>query len=291
MNTKTNNHRKLLLSRVYGIRRFIGTYFLVGFSARLHPNGFPFWEVVVSDLTDTLTVYCLDESCILGDLQPQSLVHIEASLDQSASAAFYRCKGISPTSANRVTLSSITQLPRALCAVPDALEQLKALIDSIKHQALSAFVTDVILSQTTAIPYITCPASLKHHHNFKSGLLVHSVEVANRISKDSTLTDEQRDVGVVSALLHDIGKTQTMTADLKRTAIGDLIDHDDLTLELCGPALSKLERVHSNLANQLRHAWTCESPGSRYGYKAKTLVAKRLRFFDNQSANLTKEIN
>jgi 3'-5' exoribonuclease len=291
MKNKSRFDSPVLVKDIYQLKRFKGCYYLVGFSARMHARGFPFWEIVISDSSGTLSLYCLDQSCIFGGLQPQSLVHVEGGLDQSGTAAFFRCKAIFPSENNNFTLRSVSQLPSKLCSYPESLNGLVKLIASIKNESLRQFINDVILSPSIAISYITCPASLRYHHNYRSGLLVHSVEVANSTSNDNSLSDEQKDIAIVSALLHDIGKTQTLTADLQRTAKGQLIDHDDLTLELCGEALAKLDESHSYIANQLRHAWTCKSPGARYGFKAKTKVAKRLMQCDRQSANLINAIN
>ena len=70
---------------------------------------------------------------------------------------------------------------------------------------------------------------------------------------------------MVAALLHDVGKTKTLTPDMTRTAIGRLVDHSQLTLELCAEPLRKLECRAPGIAYHLRHAWTCYSPGARFG--------------------------
>lgn len=75
-----------------------------------------------------------------------------------------------------------------------------------------------------------------------------------------------------------------MTADMQRTDIGTLVDHDDLTLEICAPALSKLSAIDATIANELRHAWTCSSHNARYGFKPKTIIAQKLQDYDCSSA-------
>lgn len=92
------------------------------------------------------------------------------------------------------------------------------------------------------------------------------------------------DIAVTAALLHDIGKAQTFSDNLSRTAIGSLAVHDALTLEICAKPLAKLSEVHPHIANQLRHAWTCASPNARYGFTPETRVAKQLQIADRRNS-------
>lgn len=93
---------------------------------------------------------------------------------------------------------------------PIPLEELKARLDS--H--LSSFKDKDVEKVTKAVishfyeRYITYPGAVKVHHEFGSGILHHSLfmaDVADAISKIYTQVD--RDILVAGALLHDIGKT------------------------------------------------------------------------------------
>jgi HD superfamily phosphodiesterase len=65
---------------------------------------------------------------------------------------------------------------------------------------------------------------------------VHCLEVASRFAHDDDLQVIERELGIVASLLHDIGKTQTLTPNQNRSDLGVLIDH-----------------------NHLRHVWTWAS--------------------------------
>ena len=76
--------------------------------------------------------------------------------------------------------------------------------------------------------YITYPGAVKVHHEFGSGILHHSLfmaEVADAISKIYTQVD--RDILVAGALLHDIGKTIEYENPIApvQTAEGKLCGH------------------------------------------------------------------
>jgi hypothetical protein len=85
------------------------------------------------------------------------------------------------------------------------------------------------------------PASVAHHHAFQGGLLVHSVEVAWRVFRES-LSAEDKALAVAAALLHDVGKTRTYTHDGRRTPLGEQMEHEALTLEILAIHLARLDR-------------------------------------------------
>lgn len=266
------------------LNRFCGTYYLVGFVAKVHNNELEYWEITLSDSSNTIKAYCVEPSCIVGKLKPESLVHFEGRLEQGSNGIYIRCKMIMPVSDEHPLFKRFEQLPSALCQFPNVVSQLVGMVNGLQTQALREFLNDVLLQPDVGINFITCPASLNYHHNYPSGLIEHSIEVASKFARDESLSQLDRDIGVVAALCHDIAKTQTLTSSMQRTEIGVLVDHDDLTLEICAPGLKKLEATHSVLANQLRHAWTCASPNARYGFKAQTQVAKLLQRYDHSSA-------
>lgn len=93
---------------------------------------------------------------------------------------------------------------------PIPLETLKAKLDAY----LNSFTDKDVEKVTRAVishfydKYITYPGAVKVHHEFGSGILHHSLfmaDVADAIAKIYTQVD--RDILVAGALLHDIGKT------------------------------------------------------------------------------------
>ncbi|MGQ8367453.1 HDIG domain-containing metalloprotein [Glaciecola sp. 1036] len=281
----TTANRLTRLQDMFNVNRFIGQFYLVGFVTKVDIHGKPYVQITLSDATANAQLYCIDQACIYGDIQPESYVDIEAQCISASKMPYFRCKFIQPCDLSTRRISNIYKLPVARCAYPHVLAQFIELVESITTPALSDFLSNVLLNNELGFKFIQCPASLNHHHNYRSGLLVHSVEVAKQVANDKTLNKEERELGIIAALLHDIGKTQTFTADMTRSDLGYLVDHSELTLELCAPALNVLSKAHLGYANQLRHAWTCASPNARYGFKAKTKVAQLLQHYDASSAN------
>ena len=271
-----------MLSEIYNFYRFKGRYFLSGFVQKLDKQGEPFVKITVSDSTDTANLYCRDQSCIKGDLAPESFVNIEVQLDCSGNKPYFRLKFIELCEANRP--KSMKQLPLSRCMYPSALFDLFNLVESIESLELKQFVDDVLCIENIGVRFIQCPASVKHHHNYYGGLLVHSLEVAKLVAANENLSWQDRDLAIVAAIFHDIGKTLTLSPSLHLTDIGLLVAHDQLTLEICSGALTHLQLKNADCAMQLRHAWTCEVSSAKHSYKAKTKVARALKKADGISA-------
>ena len=93
---------------------------------------------------------------------------------------------------------------------PIPLEELKARLDKYLHSFKDKDVekvTNAVISHFYD-KYVTYPGAVKVHHEFGSGILHHSLfmaDVADAIAKIYTQVD--RDILVAGALLHDIGKT------------------------------------------------------------------------------------
>lgn len=113
---------------------------------------------------------------------------------------------------------------------PIPLEELKTRLDkylnSFKDKDVEK-ITKAVISHFYE-RYITYPGAVKVHHEFGSGILHHSLfmaDVADAIAKIYTQVD--RDILVAGALLHDIGKTIEYENPIApiQTAEGKLCGH------------------------------------------------------------------
>jgi 3'-5' exoribonuclease len=259
-----------------------GNYYLIGFAARLNDYQNPFWEIKLADGTSSLDVFCFKEESYFEKLKPETIFYFMLNKSTSATAEYWEC-----TFADNAKVDGrMLCLPPITWAVnPLHLTRLARLIDMIQSNDLRTFLFEVLSVRDTVKRFLTCPASLQHHHNYSGGLLDHCLEVAESLAWNSNLSNAERQQGIVAGLVHDIGKIMTMTADMKRTRLGTLTDHDALTLFICANQLKTLETKNKKHAELLIHAWTCNSPKSRYGHKPYTNVAKALQIADKNSAS------
>ncbi len=148
------------------------------------------------------------------------------------------------------------KLPNHICSAPGYLCKLIKIRESITTPALCSFLDTLFSDINIASCFIPLPASVRHHHSISGGLLVHSVECAETAANQDYKSDTDRDITVVAALLHDIGKVRSYTTNLKTTQLGRMVAHDHLTLEVCATALRELDKSWPDGANTLRHIWT-----------------------------------
>jgi len=131
--------------------------------------------------------------------------------------------------------------------------RLRTLIAWMPDEKLKGFIVRVLNDKEIAQAFLESPASLNHHHAFLGGLLVHSVDVAWQIFNSYRIPSQERYLGTVVGLFHDLGKTRTLSNDMRRTELGVLVGHDQLTLEILSPYLKWLDDEDEKLSVALRN--------------------------------------
>ena len=177
----------------------------------------------------------------------------------------------------------IRLIPRSLCPLPWLMPFLEALLGQLKTLALRQFLGDVLADDAIAFPFVSCPASLSYHHNYPGGLLRHSFECVQMVERYKEFASVKKELGMVAALFHDIGKVLTMTPQMRLTSLGRSIDHDKLTLEVLAPFLRRLDQDWPEGASELRYLMTWR-PGRRDPGIPKTPLANAVLAADRVSA-------
>jgi len=175
-------------------------------------------------------------------------------------------------------------LPSTECPVPKELAEFASMVLNLQHDGLRQLLIETFSQEQIALPFLKAPASLRYHHNFQGGLLVHSMECARIIRDLSIFSQQDRELGIAVALLHDLGKIKTIGIDFSRPELGKAIDHEAITLELCAPALAKLDVSDPEIGINLRHILTCRSV-KRWGREARHPIAHALQLADRISAD------
>ncbi|WP_417582566.1 TraI domain-containing protein [Nitrincola sp.] len=188
-----------------------------------------------------------------------------------------------------MSLPCLYTLPRDLCPLPDTSNQLVHAVVGLQTKPLQHFVKLVLERRDRLQAFTQFPASQNDHHAYPGGLLEHSLSVAGNVVSMIQLNEpempiEMQEAGFIAGLLHDIGKTTTYRNGSYQQPIVSLMDHDQLTLELCSVGLAYLDRVLPNIATVLRNIWTCMSPRTRCGNSSMTTLARYLRDAGGQSA-------
>ncbi len=142
---------------------------------------------------------------------------------------------------------------------PHALLRLLALIARLQDKRLKQMLTDLFKQIDIAKPFVTLPASYNHHHSIPGGLLLHSVECAEWLEQiaHETLPKAEAELTIIAALLHDLGKIETMS----HPNSGLLVSHEVLSLTLLEPFLCQMQSNWKQGANALRQmlSWPMDS--------------------------------
>ena len=184
----------------------IGQLLVVSANKGTTDKGLSYLNVTFQDKSGTIEAKkwdATDED--LRVLVPGSVVVVDGLVNLYKNQPQLKIVGVSKvTRPEEVVMSNFARVS------PIPLEELKTRLEA----KLSSFKDKDVEKVTKAVishfydKYITYPGAVKVHHEFGSGILHHSLfmaDVADAIAKIYTQVD--RDILVAGALLHDIGKT------------------------------------------------------------------------------------
>lgn len=146
-------------------------------------------------------------------------------------------------------LSYLNQLFNEAEEVSDLIRLLQ-FIDRLHDLHIKQLLIELFQDPKVVLPFITMPASHKHHHSYPGGLLSHSIECAEWLESIaySALETSEAELTLVAALLHDLGKIETMNTHNSR----QLVPHETLSLLLVEPAILKMQEKWQQGADTLR---------------------------------------
>lgn len=177
-------------------------------------------------------------------------------------------------------------LPETACAIPGVVAQTTQLVEGIKNPALRRFVTDALLQPIARTTYWRIPASRLYHHAGTGGLAQHCLGIATMVATASGLTDEDRDLGIAFALVHDYGK---LDCTPQRADAMSHSHHEKVGLQLLAPLLERLIREDRDAGLKMR-----ELPGGDRVPRTSPYpnsIGRVVRAFDQLSCEANKRSN
>jgi 3'-5' exoribonuclease len=166
--------------------------------------------------------------------------------------------------------------------------RLESLTQQIHTRALNSFLHDVLADDNLVRDFLQLPASYRHHHAWPGGLLVHSLECAEMVAAVPGFRGAERELGIVAALLHDIGKVRTQGDKPLRWQQRLLLHHELFTFEVLASHLSRLDRRWPEGGMALRYLLSWKTGINRASIPAMTM-AELIQSADRISAGLDRD--
>lgn len=169
--------------------------------------------------------------------------------------------------------------------------ELRELLKTIEMSPLAELV-GVFLGSEFYYDFCQAPAAQRYHHNYSGGLLEHSLGVSRIVLKIAELHPEvDRDLLLVGALFHDLGKVQEMTMDevINYSDEGKLLGHIVLGIRILEQLMERAQTgqvvknklLHMIASHHGRYEW--QSPK-----KPMFLEAQILHLADMMDAEIWK---
>ncbi|MGK2906046.1 MAG: 3'-5' exoribonuclease YhaM family protein [Desulfuromonadales bacterium] len=182
-------------------------------------------------------------------------------------------------------------LPVSMRPVAEMVIDLRSVVEGLVDPDLRSLMQAFLSDESFMAGYTRAPAAKAMHHVYLGGLLEHSLAVAvlaNDISQ--RYPDLNRDLLVVGALLHDVGKVAELRYErsFEYTDAGKLLGHIVIGVELVEEKLRSLQDFPQELAVHLKHLLLSHHGQYEYGSpkRPKTLEAVILNFLDDLDSKI-----
>jgi 3'-5' exoribonuclease len=183
-------------------------------------------------------------------------------------------------------------IPSSTIPPEDLLEELEAICRrELSLPAWKKLCRKVLRDEQVKARLLAAPAAKSIHHAYRGGLLEHTLQVARICLAMSDLYDDlDRDILLVAAVLHDLGKAWELEAGVAReyTDQGQLLGHIVIGLQVLEPFLSAVKELPQELILHLKHLVVSHHGEYLFGSpkRPKTREALLLHFADNLDAKM-----
>ena len=284
---------KTLLSPALGDLRdgdeFEGFYVVRESSFQTAVNGKNYIRMTIGDATAGLMANLWDANRDLFQLCPAgSIIKVQGVAETYKGKSQVRLVRFRPAHESEVDLDSF--LPRSK-QDPDAMRnELLALVDSLGDKDYKALAEAFFLDKPLLDKFCRAPAARDVHHAYLGGLLEHTLNIARMADAFSAKARVNRDLLLLGALLHDVGKTEELAAKycIEYTTRGKMLGHLFIGAEMAAQRAAEVPGFPYEKLNLIQHLIL--SHHGRYEYGSPVLPkvpeAFALHHLDNLDAKV-----
>ncbi|MDR1478047.1 MAG: HD domain-containing protein [Planctomycetaceae bacterium] len=176
--------------------------------------------------------------------------------------------------------------------------RLHELLRTIANPSLRDLVDCFLADDEFMGKFCSVPAGIKLHHAYHGGLLEHTTQMMETALQLAVLYPQlNRDLLLIGAFLHDIGKTAELTfgGDMHYTDAGQMLGHSVLGVEILLNKITETEKLNGEqfdpqIAMLLKH-FLISHHGEYQNQSAKlpmTLEAQTLHFIDSIDSKIAE---
>lgn len=176
-------------------------------------------------------------------------------------------------------------LPATDRDVDKMFDRLRALTDTIADRGLRALMASFWADDALVCAFKRAPAAKMMHHAYLGGLVEHTLSMALLADKVAGhYSGVDRDMLIVGAALHDIGKIRELSYDVNidYTDEGRLLSHISIGLEIVNAKIEALGELPVQQAALIKHMIVSHHGAREFGSPEppKTIEAVLLNYID-----------
>lgn len=256
----------------------VGTYAVEEKQLRTAKNGKPFLTLKLRDKTGSVTARLWDNAAEAAQsLAGHRVLRVQGRSELFRDELQIHLQTVQPVSENEVNPSDF--LPVCPRDEKDLWREFSGLLQGLtakpQRELVQCFLADKSLMQR----FRKAPGAKSVHHAYLGGLLEHTVGVMRL----ATLIADQyprldRDLLLLGAFLHDIGKVDEYTYDLviDYSDVGRLVGHMVLGVEILNAKLTACKDFPAETAMVLKHLILSHHGETEYGAVQKPMTREAL---------------
>ncbi|MFH1421309.1 MAG: HD domain-containing protein [Planctomycetota bacterium] len=247
-------------------------------------------DVVLSDCTGKINARFWDATKELAEKLPQdSFVRVRAIIElyENKPQAIIHFAEVVPDE----SIDPADFLPACEFDLEKLFSELMKNLDTVKDKSLKALAEHIFNNKEVVEKFKKAPAGTSLHHAYIGGLLEHSLSVTKlAVQISENYQHINRDLLVVGAALHDIGKIDELTfvKSFKYSDRGLLLGHLVIGTEMITKAAEKIEDFSPLLLSSIQHLILSHHGEYEYGSPKLPMTAEAiaLHYIDNLDAKL-----
>lgn len=282
--------KKMFINQL-GENQNIDEIFVLAEARQAQAKNGPFWALTLQDSSGTLPAKIWSpESTAYSDLQPGQFWRVRGRTGSYNGSLQITLQSLLAVVPEAVDLTDF--LPTSTPTPQELMTQLENMLRfEVQYPPWKKFCRSVLTCDDIRNPLLQAPGAKTIHHAYIGGLLEHTLNVCRVcLSLCDIYNQADRDILLVAAAFHDLGKAFELTSGIVRdyTPQGRLLGHIFLGLEQLAPFLHKNRELSPELKMHFKHLILSHHGELEFGSpkRPKTLEAFLLHYADNIDAKV-----